>query len=513
MNNSTPHQPIKKTPPSGKKCCKYLLKDLACIALLCGLIFGAFLGNRTLSVPEEARYAEIPREMVATHDYTIPRINGVKYFEKPPLFYWMQAGSIQLFGLHNWALRLSTALMGLLGVLATYLFTRNLYGRKTAWFAVIILASMPLYFSMSRVITLDMTVSTWIIISLFSCYSAIRANANNSRRYLMWLAFISAAAAVLTKGLIGLLIPCGIFGLWFLIFNQWHQLKKLFLPSSILLFIIITVPWHLLAQLKAPEFLRFYLLDQQLFRYTTLISHRYQPWYFYISVVLLGAAPWVWLCFLPSNIKQLTKLKWTNRHNHQDEYFLLLCVSFIFIFFSCSHSKLIPYVVPLLAPLAILIALTIKSIKKLVITAAIVLIVLFTGYLKTDYFSRDSIKPLARTLLSIKKPEDIVIAFQHYYQDLPFYLQQKVVVFQGFNELRFGTQHEDTSSWMLKQQNQLALLWNSNKTVYIIIDKRRYEQFKKIYPNHPGKILAQVKADYLIVNHQNIEKSNQGKTI
>ncbi|MCD8499672.1 MAG: glycosyltransferase family 39 protein [Gammaproteobacteria bacterium] len=125
------------------------------------------MGSRNLSAPDELRYAEIPREMIVDNDYLIPKINGVKYFEKPPLFYWMQVAAIKTFGLNEWALRFTTALMGLIGVLATYLFSRYIYSRKTAWASALILASMALYFSMAHVITLDMTVSVFITISLY----------------------------------------------------------------------------------------------------------------------------------------------------------------------------------------------------------------------------------------------------------------------------------------------------------------------------------------------------------
>ena len=155
------------------------LKDLLLLTLITSLFFGAFLGTRNLSAPDELRYSEIPREMIANHDYVIPRINGVKYFEKPPLFYWMQVASIKTFGLNEWSLRFATAFMGVLGVLATYLFARRLYNRKTGWVAALILSSMSLYFAMAHVITLDMTVSVFITMSIYLFYLATQAAPKN----------------------------------------------------------------------------------------------------------------------------------------------------------------------------------------------------------------------------------------------------------------------------------------------------------------------------------------------
>src|SRR5207244_1504959 len=100
-----------------------------------------------------------------------------------------------------------------------------------------------------------------------------------------------AALAVLTKGLIGLIFPAMIIGSWILILNEWQLLKRIYLPSGILIFLAIAAPWHLLVQWHNPEFLRFYLLDQQFLRYFTKAANRSQPPGFFIPVLLLGFLP------------------------------------------------------------------------------------------------------------------------------------------------------------------------------------------------------------------------------
>ena len=116
-----------------KKRISSTIRDVICLAVILCFFYTAFLGSRVLSVPDEARYSEIPREMIVTQDYLIPRINGVKYFEKPPLFYWAQVAGIKFLGLNNWGLRLANMLFGVIGILNTYLFTLRFYSRKTAW--------------------------------------------------------------------------------------------------------------------------------------------------------------------------------------------------------------------------------------------------------------------------------------------------------------------------------------------------------------------------------------------
>ena len=104
------------------------LRNIILLAVLTALFFGLFLGSRPLSVPDEGRYVEIPREMVVTGDWVTPRLNGVKYFEKPPLFYWFEAVLIKLFGLSEWSVRLGPALFALFGCLTVYFAGARMFG-------------------------------------------------------------------------------------------------------------------------------------------------------------------------------------------------------------------------------------------------------------------------------------------------------------------------------------------------------------------------------------------------
>ena len=141
--------------------------DLVVLFLVIGLFFTFMLGGRPLSVPDEGRYVEISREMVSTGDYLTPRLNGVKYFEKPALFYWLESCSIKLFGLNEFTLRLWPALFALFGCLAVYLAGRRLYGRRSGLIAAAVLATSLLYYALSRAIILDMPVS--VLLSLALC--------------------------------------------------------------------------------------------------------------------------------------------------------------------------------------------------------------------------------------------------------------------------------------------------------------------------------------------------------
>lgn len=335
------------------------VSDVFFLAFISFLIYFVFLGHRPLSVPDEARYAEIPREMVVLHDYITPHLNFIKYFEKPALFYWLQAISIKLLGVNEWAVRLPNAFMAWIGCLVTYGIGRLLYNRLTGIISCLIVGSCSLYFILGHLVTLDMTLGTLITISLFFFLLGIKTPPSDNKRLVdakrlyFYGFYIFSALAVLTKGLVGVVFPAMIIGTWVLFLNQWRILKEICLPSGIVIFLLVVLPWHILVQWHNPEFFRFYFIEQQFLRYFTDTAGRYQPGWFFFVVLAVGFLPW--FIFLPQALLYNFK-QW--RKNLQDQLtpFLLLWTGLIFVFFSISQSKLIPYIIPIFSPLAILVA-------------------------------------------------------------------------------------------------------------------------------------------------------------
>ncbi len=324
-------------------------RDALLLACLLALFFGVGLGERALWHPDEGRYSEIPREMVETGDYVTPRLNGVKYFEKPALFYWLQVGAIKLFGVNEWALRLWPALLALAGVLAVYGAGRALWGRRAGLIAAAVLATSPLYYLMARIITLDMAVSVFLTGALLAFLLGVRAPPGRTRALYLYGFYALCAAATLTKGLIGLVIPALVIGAWIVLLWDWRLLLSIRLPTGLLLFFALAAPWHWFAAQANPEFAQFYFIHEHFERYLTTTHGRYQPWWFFAPVLILGMLPWIGLVF-PALRDSLTG--WRQR---REELFLLLWAGLVFAFFSASSSKLIPYILPILPPLALLI--------------------------------------------------------------------------------------------------------------------------------------------------------------
>lgn len=366
------HKPLSKLGPTARATevsTRSWWLDLLWLSIILGSLLFILLGTRPLFTPDEGRYAEIIREMVASHDYVTPYLNGIKYFEKPVLFYWLGVAAVKIAGLHLWSLRSVNAVLGLLGCLLTYATARQLYDRQTGWLAALILGSSLLYFVMAHTISLDLTVTFFLTACFYFFLLGLQQPPGIKRRGYVCAAAIAAALAVLTKGLIGLVFPAMIIGIWLLITGRWRSLKQFYLPSCLLVFLLIAVPWHVVVSMRNPEFAYFYFIEQHFLRYTTMDVGHYQPTWFFIPCLIMGFFPWI--VFLPQAIFFNVRHAWYQREKAATDIFFLLWSLLIFLFFSFSKSKLIPYILPIFPPLAILTANYLKSILHQKITTGI----------------------------------------------------------------------------------------------------------------------------------------------
>ncbi|WP_246153143.1 glycosyltransferase family 39 protein [Oryzomonas rubra] len=308
-----------------------------------------FLGRYGLIEPDEGRYAEIPREMLEKGDFITPTLNYVAYFEKPPLHYWLTAFSFKLFGLNEFAARFAGALAGLLAVLLVYQVGRKLFGRREGLFSALILGTSTGFLAQSRINLTDMTLAFWLTTALCSFIIATVGNEERKGRY-YYLFYLFSALAVLTKGLIGLVFPAGIIVVYMAMTRRWYLLREMRLVGGIALFLAVTVPWFVLVSLRNPDFARFFFIHEHFERYFTKVHGRYQPPWFFLPVLLATMFPWSVYA-----IRAITRAWRERRHKNGERHvFLLIWAGFIFLFFSASHSKLVPYILPIFPPLALL---------------------------------------------------------------------------------------------------------------------------------------------------------------
>ncbi len=319
------------------------------------LYFGG-LGGYGLLEPDEGRYSEIPREMLETGDFVTPRLNYVKYFEKPVLHYWLTAASLAVFGENEFAGRFWPALLALGSVLATWILARRLYGLPTAFFSSVILTTSLLHFAIGRINIIDMPLAFFLTLAMaglrFGMDEAGDLSSAKSRRYLL-VFYAGMALAVLSKGLIGIVLPGGILFWYILLTRRWNLVRRLLYMPGILLFFALVVPWFFEVCRRNGDFFYFFFIQEHFLRYATTMHGRYAPMWFFIPILIVGLFPWAGL--LPGALRSAIPLPLRALgREKQDELFLFLWFAVIFVFFSISSSKLIPYIVPVLPPLAVL---------------------------------------------------------------------------------------------------------------------------------------------------------------
>ncbi|HJV51683.1 MAG TPA: glycosyltransferase family 39 protein [Noviherbaspirillum sp.] len=340
----------------------------ALFLIFCAVWFYA-LGARTLVPTDEGRYAEMAREMVATGDWITPRLNGLKYFEKPPLQTWMNALTFEAFGLGDWQARFWTGLNGLFGILMTAYAGTRVFGRRIGFHAGLVLASSLFWAALGHVNSLDMGLAGMMTLSLGALLLAQRNDATASQqRNWMLACWAGMALAVLSKGLIGIVLPGAVLVLYTLLSRDWAIWKRLHFGAGLLLFLVIAAPWFVLVSIKNPEFPQFFFIHEHFQRFTSKIHHRAGPWYYFIPLLILGIVPWLGVL-----VQSLWNARREPVQGFQPKKLLLVWAVFIFFFFSISGSKLPSYILPIFPALALLIAcyLDKASDKTLTATAAL----------------------------------------------------------------------------------------------------------------------------------------------
>lgn len=312
------------------------------------------LGHRPLFNTDEGRYAEIPREMLVTGNWVTPRLDGLRYFEKPPLQYWTTAAAYAVFGVHDWTARLWTALSSYLTILLAIYAGLRLYGREVAWFTGAILAGSFYFGFLGHFNTLDASLAFAMSLTLFGYLLGQRAPPG-SRAELGWMlvAYGGAALAVLTKGLIGILLPGAVLAFYIVLRRDWSRLRRLRPVSGTLLFLALTLPWFVAVSVQNHDFLWQFFMVQQFLRFLTPISHRPGPWWYFLPLLGLAMLPWIWsfLRALATGTRPLAR-----REPFSPGSFLWLWIVLIVAFFSISHSKLPSYILPVIPASAVLAA-------------------------------------------------------------------------------------------------------------------------------------------------------------
>jgi 4-amino-4-deoxy-L-arabinose transferase-like glycosyltransferase len=332
------------------------------LALLAALFLTAWLwpsASRTLVRPDEGRYTEIAREMALSGDYVTPTLNGLKYFEKPPLQYWATALAIQVFGQSDFTARWWPAAAGLLGLWLTFLAVRAIAGRDLAWVTTAMLAAMCYYFLIAHINTTDMGLTAFMTLTLVGLLRGfgVAGQSDAATRAWMVAAWAGAALGFLSKGLIAIVLPGAIFVIYLLITRQWCLLKKMQWLWGPIAFVAIALPWPVLVQLRNPEWANFFFIYEHFSRFSNNEHNRLGSVLYFVPVVIVGLSPWTpaLLALLRQDARNAVRRTYASATINVPLLLAIWCV-FMFVFFSISKSKLPSYLLPITPAAAMLLA-------------------------------------------------------------------------------------------------------------------------------------------------------------
>ncbi len=475
-------------------------KQIGWLLVALALIWFANLEYRTLIKPDEGRYAEIPREMVVSGDWVTPRLNDLKYFEKPPLQYWATATAYTLFGEHQWTSRLWTGLTGFAGILLVWFAGLRLFGREAAGYAALLLSSSLLYILMGHINTLDMGVTFFLTLSVVALLIA-QQNNENRRGAWMLLAWAAIALAVLSKGLMGLVLPGTALFIYAVVQRDFSVFKRMHWLAGLAVFLLITAPWFYLVMKANPEFFQKFFIYEHYTRFTTKDLGRYQPWYYFIPILLVGALPWTVLMLdtllrtslLPA-LALLMGKHIAEMHERRLFWQIVPVVPVtLFVLWAAANvgkfadtpnqTELYPNyavwlvvasLVSLLGLLAGMLLLwhakKLPAIATLALSALLATQIGLSGY---NTIARErSAKHIAEAIRAEIKPNVPFYSVLTYEQTLPFYLQRTFTLVQFQDEMAFGIKQEP-QRW-IPTVAEFAKIWAAQPEAFAIMPVYAY---------------------------------------
>lgn len=339
---------------------KLLVLQLALVLAICAFLFFFGLGAFGLVGADEPRYAQIAREMLARHDWIVPTLNGQPWLEKPVLLYWREMAAYSIFGVHDWAARVPSAIFATLLVIAVLLFMRR-FRAGSELDAAMIAASSAAVIGFAHGASTDMQLAAPFCVAMLAWWTWHETE----RR--LWLAVFYALLAIgaLAKGPVSPALAVLIVAAY-----AWLRrdgkifLRSLWLPGFAIFF-AIALPWYVAVQIKVPQFFRTFILQHNLERFGTNLYQHSQPFWYYIPVFLLAVLPWTALTLpaLWDALRNGWAILRSRREESADEsaedwlaQFLMIWILVPIIFFSISRSKLPGYILPAIPAAAMLTA-------------------------------------------------------------------------------------------------------------------------------------------------------------
>jgi 4-amino-4-deoxy-L-arabinose transferase-like glycosyltransferase len=315
------------------------------------------LGGFPLLDPDEGRNAEVGREMAATNDYVMPRLDGLPYLDKPIVYFAAEAAVMEVLGPTEVAARLPAFLFTIATAAFLWWFARRMWGSEEAIIAAIVFLATPLAVAFSRTVIFDSALALFITMATAFFYLACelpchsepggapegQSAARNDRLYSA-LAWLCIGLGVITKGPVAIALPL-LVAIPYAISRK--RFRALWSWGGLALFVLAIAPWVWAISREIPDFLHYVVVTETAQRLATKALKRTGPPWYFIPYLIGGALPW--------SIVLLGSPRAIDRRERSMVY-MLLWIAIPFLFFSISQSKRPQYILPLMAPIALLVA-------------------------------------------------------------------------------------------------------------------------------------------------------------
>lgn len=442
------------------------------LLLALGLFLFFFrLGDRPFRDPDEGRYAHIAWQMITSGDWLAPRIFGIDYLRKPPLFYWLIAGSFKLFGQGEWQARMVPALFGFAAVPAIYFFTLRFFGARSAAFAALFLLANPWHVNVSRFLVIDTVFSFFVVASFYLFFLALSAEKEKKTLYYS-LFYAAVALAFLAKGVLAVVLP----GLTVFVYGLstrrfWKIVREMRLVLGAGIFLAIAAPWFVWMTQNKPGFWNVFFVREHLSRFAAKEFEHQEAWWFYFALMFAFFLPWL---LVPGPVKTAAR---SSRDGAGK--FLFVWTAATVVFLSLSKSKLATYLMPAIPPVCVLLGDAYARwtqghparLKAFVLVMAVLMVSVAPLAMVMEAKNRDfTTKHFAETLKPRLSPGDEIYVYDHPgpFYDFSFYLDRPVRPVGLHGELEI-TRGDETAEEVAVAQGEFKALMNGGTHFYCLM--------------------------------------------
>ncbi len=334
-------------------------RGMAAVAAVLAAVL--FLYPMTLDIPlldpDEGLHASIAQEMVERGDWIIPRLQGEPFLDKPILYFWAEAFSLRVFGMHEAAVRLPGLMFGLLGAVTTGVVGWRMFGRGVGLVAGMFYGTMILPVALSQAATHDVALVPWVNLAVLLFWLADQATTRRAAMGYTLAIGVLLGLSCLTKGLVGVALVGVAYGTYLLVTRRLTVAACIRGAAALGIAALVASAWYLAVEMRSPGYLYYYFVERHLLGYVTdTQSHGDSPWWYYLPILLGGGLPWIG--YLPVTLQdQWIRFKSKQRDASSSAMVLLWCwLIACTLFLSTSHSKLVTYVWPVFPAVAILAA-------------------------------------------------------------------------------------------------------------------------------------------------------------